>query len=343
MPSNLQQHEHANNLHLAVGHALSTHCDVLTGDRILIGVSGGADSTALLHILANLARKPHWELDLHVIHVNHHLRTQADSDQAFVESLCASLKIPCHTRDIHPADQPGNLESNARDLRYKAILNLASEIDTDHIATAHHADDQLETLLMRLIRGTSIQGLCGIRWKRTCEKSQLPIIRPLLRTQKTDLTQYLNGLDHGWVEDATNQDTTRLRARLRHHILPELREIRPDVAEKFTDAAETAAAAHHYLTHQVAELLKTGIFQQESQQSVASRQKLAEIHFYIRYELLRQQLITRGCSADSLGLRNMNPLIYAISDDQGQSRTFQFEGGFIVSVDSKRVCIENTA
>ncbi|MFK7789287.1 MAG: tRNA lysidine(34) synthetase TilS, partial [Phycisphaeraceae bacterium] len=149
----------------SVARALRERCDVEPSSAIVVACSGGADSVALLRALAMLAPRRKWQLRVIVGHINHHLRNEADDDAAFVEALAGVLSLPFARRDIRPADLPGNLEANARDLRYQSLAEIAKEHGASLIATAHHADDQLETLLMRMLRGSSVAGLRGIAWQ----------------------------------------------------------------------------------------------------------------------------------------------------------------------------------
>lgn len=223
----------------AVAHGLRRRCGVGEGDRLLIACSGGADSVALLRALHLLHDRRRWSLSLQVAHVHHHLRPdeQAGADAAFVQALAQRLKLPYHRRDITPADQPGNTEANARAQRYAALADIAAEADTPFVVTAHHADDQLETVLMALLRGTSAKGLRGIAWRRSLA-AQVSLIRPMLAATHGQALDLLNHLDQPWREDATNADRSRTRARLRHEVLPILREIRPSVAFKVVELTD---------------------------------------------------------------------------------------------------------
>lgn len=231
-----------------VAHGLRHRCGVSQDARITVAVSGGADSVALLRAMHLLAPRRTWGLRLVVGHVQHHLRDDAEDDAQFVEQLAAALELPYARRDIHPLHHGGNVEATSRKQRYAALAQIAAEHDTAFIATAHHADDQLETLLMRLVRGTGLAGLRGIAWRRSAiggEPSTVSIIRPMLAATRIDALAFLGQLQQEWREDHTNADVSRTRARLRRDVLPHLRSLHPRIAHHAVSLADAARATHH--------------------------------------------------------------------------------------------------
>lgn len=162
----------------ALANNLRRKCGVAKADHLLLAVSGGADSVAMLTAMNQLAASRTWQLQLTVAHVHHHLRDHdgsADRDAAFVSDLAQRLGLRCVRADIEPARSPGptNLEARSRSLRYAALHQLAQQAGCRFIVTAHHADDQLETMLMRLIRGTSTRGLAAMAWRRRLSRDDL--------------------------------------------------------------------------------------------------------------------------------------------------------------------------
>ena len=220
------------------------------GDTVLVAVSGGADSVALLHALRLLG--PMFPLSLHVIHVHHGLRPEADEDARFVLGLCRRWAIPAHVERVHvgmPGDPAGEggLEAAARRGRYAAFAARAREIGASRVATAHTADDQAETVCMRLLEGAGPRGLAGIPPARG------PYIRPLLETRRREIEAHLRAHGLPWVEDRSNRDRRFLRNRIRHDVLPFLRErYDPDVVEILCRAATVARGAVSRLTARAA-------------------------------------------------------------------------------------------
>jgi tRNA(Ile)-lysidine synthase len=192
------------------------------GEVVLTAVSGGADSVALLDVL--VALRAILRIDLVVLHVHHGLRPEADADAAFVRDLCASLAVPFRCdrvavrREAAPAAAWGGMEAAARRARYAAFRAAARAVGASRVATAHTADDQAETVLMRLLHGAGPRGLGGIAPARG------PYIRPLLGSRRMQVESHCRERGLPWVEDASNRDLAFLRNRLRHDVLPFLAE-----------------------------------------------------------------------------------------------------------------------
>ena len=197
------------------------HGLVDAGERVLLACSGGADSTCLLHVMQALAPEGSW--DLAVAHFNHRLRRDADRDEHFVRDLADSCGLPFYSgsRDVaaYSREKGMNLEEAGRDLRYAFLEKTADDIGAARIATAHTMDDQAETFLMRLLRGSGRSGLTGIPVRR----GRL-IVRPLIRVTRAEVEAYLEG--HAWAyrTDASNRDRRYLRNRIRLELLPFLRD-----------------------------------------------------------------------------------------------------------------------
>jgi tRNA(Ile)-lysidine synthase len=204
-------------LHNRVLDTIERHSMVRSGDRIGIGVSGGADSVALLRLLAELHAG--LGVKLFVLHFHHQLRgADADEDEMFVARLARDFGfefVPDRADVAGEARRNGwNLEDAARRLRYQFFASSAASHGLGRVAVAHTANDQAETLLAHLLRGTGPPGLAGIY------PVAGPIIRPLLDIGRDELREYLLRLNQPWREDPTNQDTSRTRARIRHKLLP---------------------------------------------------------------------------------------------------------------------------
>lgn len=217
------------------------------GLRLAVGLSGGADSVALLRVLA--ARSAELGLVLHAAHLHHGLRgEEADADLVFSRDLAASLGLPFHESRVDVAAEAQanpatgkpaeSIEEAARRLRYEWFRKLISETPLDAVATAHTLDDQAETVLAKFLRGAWTEGLAGIAPK--LETPEGPILRPLLAAARAEIEAYLSELGQAWREDSSNRHLTYTRNRIRHQLLPLLETWNPRLREHL---AQTAALA----------------------------------------------------------------------------------------------------
>jgi tRNA(Ile)-lysidine synthase len=216
---------------------------IVPGDRIGIAVSGGADSVALLRLL-NAARA-NWGIALIVLHLDHSLRAESGEDAGFVETLARShgLEFVGERVDVAAAalHERRNLEEAARHLRYEFFARLAEQRRLSKVAVAHTMDDQAETVLARVLRGSGPAGLAGVR-----ARSGL-IVRPLLGIRRTALREYLLEIGQEWREDKTNADISRERARIRAKLIPLLEsDFSPHAVERIARLADLAAEEERF-------------------------------------------------------------------------------------------------
>ncbi len=208
-------------------------------DSVLVGLSGGADSVCLLHFLHYLAKEKHFALA--AVHVNHGLRgAEADRDEQFCQQLCKQLDIDLFTRQVdarktaqHYALSP---EHGARKARYRAYQTVAQKWGATKLALGHHVDDQAETILLNLLRGTHVKGLAGIPLCRPlC--AGVEIVRPLLCITREEVLRYLAQNKLTYVTDQTNFDDMYRRNWVRHTLLPLLEEKQPKIREHLAQFA----------------------------------------------------------------------------------------------------------
>ncbi len=195
----------------AVRDTIRRHAMLAGGEVVLVAVSGGADSVGLLHALRALAGE--WSLRLAVVHLDHGLRPESAADAAFVEDLARAQGLPVSVERI-AVPPGGSLEARAREARYAALRRHAARLGAQRVALGHTADDQAETVLMRLVEGAGPRGLAGIPPVRG------PFIRPLIETGRAEIVEELTRAGLTWREDPTNRDTKFLRNRIRHELLP---------------------------------------------------------------------------------------------------------------------------
>ena len=218
-------------------------------DNVLVGVSGGADSTGLLLLCCAVALQQSSTLNVVVGHINHGIRSESDAEQQMVESLCEKLGVTCISKKITVAPIDGSLAAGARKGRYGALAEIAAEHNLTHLAVAHHSTDQLETILMALCRGGGPRKLAGMATERPLT-DQITLIRPLLQAKPSELQRICSVSRIAWCSDPTNKDPNTPRGRLRRDVLPVLREIWPAADRHAANAALMLRAASDALDAQ---------------------------------------------------------------------------------------------
>ena len=202
------------------------------GVRVLLALSGGGDSMALLHVLSLLRKKLAFVLSAHG--VDHGLRLEAATELDQAEALCAQLGIP-FSRTVLAVAPGGNLQARARDARRDALLAAAAEMRADLIATAHHADDRAETVLLRLLRGSGPRGLAVLPPRAGVW------IRPQYRARKGDVIAHLQRHGVPFADDPSNLQPRFLRTRVRHELVPLLEQLSPQIVSHLCALADARA------------------------------------------------------------------------------------------------------
>ncbi|MGD9015098.1 MAG: tRNA lysidine(34) synthetase TilS [Candidatus Omnitrophota bacterium] len=223
-----------------------SRCNLLSkNDKVVVGVSGGPDSVALLLILNSLRRE--LNLRLQVAHLDHQLRKASYRDREFVESLAEKLNLPFTAGKIKPGRflKKGSVEEIAREERLSFLFNLAKETKANKIALGHNQDDQAETVLMRLIRGTGLSGLGSILPRRRI--GEWIIIRPLIDTPRNVIESYLRRRKIRPCLDSSNKDSAYFRNRIRNQLIPRLtKDYNPNIKETLANMAQIAASDYDY-------------------------------------------------------------------------------------------------
>jgi len=272
---------------------IATNELIKTHDRVLLALSGGADSVALLYLLLAIRNKK--KLTIAAAHLNHGLRRSAsDRDEAFVIRLCKKKGIPCftHSIDVRSYSKKNQLgiEEASRECRTFFLTRLASRRRYNKIATAHTLNDQAETVLMRIIRGSGIRGLASMSSKRSL--GRVEIIRPLLGIQKNDLLHFLKraGIKHR--EDATNLKNCFTRNRIRRELLPLIRsKYNPQFEHSLVDLAEFSEKTNDFIK-QAVDRQWTRIVISHPNKMELRLGRLILLHPLIRNEIYRLSLST---------------------------------------------------
>lgn len=219
------------------------------GQHVLVAISGGPDSVALLSLLHQL--RPSWSLTLTAVHCNYGLRgRESEGDQQFVETLCRELGVPLHVKPIDLRSGPprSSLQAAARARRYQVFTEVAAHCGADRIAMGHTADDQAETVVLWMLRGTGLTGLSGMP---ACRDGS--IVRPLYDARRQDILSYLEHIQRPFREDSSNGTPLYLRNRIRHEVMPVLQRLVPSSVESLCRLADICREDDRYLDQHVAE------------------------------------------------------------------------------------------
>lgn len=293
------------------------------GDTVLVALSGGPDSVALLDVLRQLSTA--YSLSLLAAHLNHGLRKEAHEDQVFVEDLCRTwgVRLFVEEADVGAFAQAKGMsrEEAGRHLRYSFLYRVKREAQADKIATAHHMQDQAETLLIRLIQGTGPRGLQGMLPRRG------DLIRPLLETRKEEIMDYVHRNHLPYRIDYSNYDLCFLRNRIRHEVLPVLEKLNPRIVESLCRLAEMMAEENRYWDEETEklkeQLLKPGV----TADKVLSVSDLMRLSLPLRRRFLHRVLADVG--ARRLTYDDVEKVLNLLSKP-GSTKTVEVLGGMRV-------------
>ena len=280
------------------------------GDKIIIGLSGGADSVCLFFVLLAIQKK--YNLTLQALHIHHGIRgSEADRDAAFAEELCRQHQIPCIIERypvLSLAEQQGiSVEAAGRQIRYRAMEQLRKKLGFTKIAVAHHRNDQAETILFHLCRGSGLAGLRGM------QPSQGKIIRPLLFLNRLEIESFLKERNQDWCMDSTNLENNYSRNFLRNQILPLLaEEINAETVEHIASAGEILGEAYHYIQKEAKHWADRLVRKREEGRVELNREGLLLLEPFLRKELYRQLLEETGGLRDitAVHLKRIDKLLF---------------------------------
>jgi len=266
---------------------IKQECLLSPGDCVVLAVSGGPDSTAMLHLLAKLSSR--WQLKLHVAHMDHGFRGEESRREAeWVAALAEQLGLDC---TVKHADVPsmaaecgGNAQDLAREVRYEFLLDTARRVGASVIALGHHADDQAETILMKLIRGASLSGLSGMSPMST--RDGVKLVRPLLRIYKEEIEAYLHEHGYEYCVDSSNLTRKYARNRLRLDVLPLLKGFNPELAGTLNRMADILRDEDRFL-HRLAEDEAKRLFRCFEGGYAGSRERFLELDVALQRRVIK--------------------------------------------------------
>jgi len=302
------------------------------GRRVLVGVSGGPDSMALLHGLVAVNRANQRDWHLHVGHLNHGLRgAEADADATFVSDQARALSLPVTVEriDVRAAAQPRqSLEEAARQHRYRFYERLALTTDSSCVAVGHHADDNAETILHRIIRGTGMRGLAGIAPNRPLRQgSDIRLIRPLLTFRRDEIEQFLAdaGIEHR--QDSTNLLPDHTRNRLRNELMPLIRrQFNVGLTDALLRLGQQAVWIDAYLRETAERALQTLTVSQHQRRLVLNVPGLLRKSTIVQTELIRQAMLRFNIGEQDVGFAHLVAVVELCRQSAG-SKIVHLPGG----------------
>ena len=313
------------------------HKMICRGDRILLGLSGGADSVLLARYLLTLREKK--QIFLAAVHVNHQLRGgEAERDEDFVRAFCDKWQLPCYVcrEDVrgYAGKEKCSLEEAGRILRHRCFADHASITGCDKIALAHHADDLAETMIFRMARGTGPEGIPGIL------PANGPYIRPLLCLEKEEVRSMLTLLSQDYVEDSSNLETEFSRNYIRSHILPEMNRLNPRAVLHMTRLSGLMQEQNEFIRQHFDRM-----YHEEKEVSPGSVRVslpfLRGCEDYAQREIIRRMLFEAGGKRKDLTAVHVELVQDLISKDPGKRLDLPHGIKALLEEDSLHICILN--
>ena len=299
---------------------------------ILAGLSGGADSTALLICLKALSEK--YGFKLAAVHVNHMIRgAEAVRDEEFSRTLCLKYGVEFFSVSVNIPEisrRTGeSLELCARNERYRVFHELCASLGYNRIATAHNADDNAETMLMNLVRGTGAKGLCGIPPIRDGQSGEIKIIRPLTSVLRDEIERFLSQLGQDYVTDSTNLSDDCTRNRIRHRILPEIKLLNPSAVKTLSEVSSLLYADCSYLDAAA------------KNQKTSDLKVLSEIDECLRKRIiasLYRENASNGTMLEKKHIDAVNAMILRSAQDNGRRSSVSLPGKIRAFTDGGKLC-----
>jgi tRNA(Ile)-lysidine synthase len=301
--------------------------------KILLAVSGGADSTALLYALCALKAENLLSVDILCAHINHQLRgSESDGDEDFVTAQAEKLGLAITTRRADVREFAGknklSIETAARKLRIENLLDIAKRNNCGRVATAHQKDDNAETVIQRLIRGTGFRGLGGI-WPMRCFAGGIVFVRPLLCVRRNEILDYLKKRNLKWREDHTNSDCTYRRNFIRHRLLPALQQqCTGSIIEQLGKLSQSAQRFYNLVCGE-AEKIWPQLADCTSDEVTLDLENFLVQHPALKVEIIRRSLIHLGSGEGNLTQQHYESVLQ-LSQQKTSGRKIELPDGFRV-------------
>ena len=302
-------------------------------EKVLLAVSGGADSIALMYAMHALRAENLFDAELLCAHINHQLRAaEADRDEEFVVAQAAKLKLPVTTRrsDVRGFARLHKLsiETAARRLRMEALIDIAKANDCSRIATAHQKNDNAETIIQRLSRGTGFRGLGGI-WPERIFADQIKFIRPMLCFTRDEVVRYLQKRNLNWCRDRTNDDCTYRRNYIRHRLMPALQqECSDSIVEQLSQLARSARRYYGMVCSRADEVWPC-LADSGAEKTMLDLKPFLTEPQPVKVELIRRILANIGCGERNFTQEHYKGILL-LAEQNVTGRKMELPGGYVV-------------
>jgi len=304
-------------------------------EKVILAVSGGPDSVAMLFLFLRI--KEIFNLKLVCVHFNHGLRKEADEDEKFVKDLCSSLdiKFVSEKKNVKEFFKGDSLEQTARILRYDFFLKIANSLKIKKISLAHTKDDVIETVLMRIIRGTGIQGLRGIL-PLSKIKGKI-FIRPLIEIEKKRILDWLKKEKISYQIDTTNFEDKFFRNKIRLNVLPLLEKLNPNIKDTLFNLARISSWNHNFIT-QIAQKELSKIKRGEGENFlIIDLEKIKDLHPFLLLQVLRLAIEEVKGNTRRLDWRHFESILKILQ----KKRSYLNLPGLIIEIREKKLILKS--
>jgi len=291
---------------------LLQECQLFPQKPVIIGVSGGPDSLCLMDVLLQTS------CPVVICHLDHQLRAESGSDAEFVRTLARARKVPCIVRkaDVkrYAAEEKVPIEEAARILRYRFLFDVAKKNQAQAVAVGHHADDQVETVLMHFLRGTGLEGLLGLQYRLLPNpwSKNIPLVRPLLGVWRDEIIEYVRQKELTPVYDISNRDTTYLRNRIRHALIPELETYAPRFRERIWRMSRILKNDYDYIEQETNKIWST-LAKVQGNYVTIQRSVLVTLHPSVKSHLILKAIRFLKPDASDVGYQIVSRLLTFIN------------------------------
>ena len=318
----MESHKNKQSLDQKVLRFIRDHALVRAGDKILVAVSGGPDSVSLLYILNHL--QPELKVALYIAHLNHQIRgEESEKDARYVEQLAQRLHLPAtiEKRDVvsYQSEHHLSLEEAAREVRYSFLAETARSLGIDKVAVGHTQNDQVETILMHIIRGTGTQGLRGLQPSRAMQfaEQRLTVIRPLLDIKREETEGYCSRLRLRPCLDASNYSLSPLRNRTRLELLPVLQSYNPEIFESLLRISQIAQDESDWLEVET-EKIRGQIIRRQGSSLILEKSGLLKLAPALQRQLIRKAISELLGTLKDIEARHIEEILGALRKPAGK-------------------------